>query len=208
MKTNLITALIASLLLIPKGSYSQEPSQQFPPYQRIINMAIIPLFAIPLVHESGHGLFAWMAGADSIAIYPFTILPYEKHYLNPQLTSYNLREGLIFAGGALTTRLTAQILHILLNSTNPPRWIEGVGGGLSTMMRVDLPVQYLWGCVYSVCSISKGRPDFTGIAENLFRTTFLNTAFYIVSGLLITLDIYLSWNAIRHDFRRAIGKPH
>lgn len=204
MKQNIMIFLIALLLLV-NHSFAQQ-REQFPGYQRVINMAVVPLFAIPLVHESGHGLFAWVVGADSISIHPFSILPFEKHSLNPDVGMYDLKSGAIYAGGAVTTRLTAQLIHVLLNSTKSPRWVEGVGGGLSTMMRVDLPVQYLWGLVYAVFSPSKGLPDFSGMTGHLFDTPFLNTIFQVVAGAIITADIYYSWRAINQDFNRAIGR--
>ncbi len=134
--------------------------KQFPTYQRIFNMAIVPLFSILLFHECGHALFALFAGAKNISIDPFSLHPVSKHVLDPRVPFFSLRSGLIFAGGAITTRLTAQVFHILFNLIKSPRWITGIGGGISLLLRFDLPIQFLLGLYYFIFSPSGGFPEY------------------------------------------------
>ena len=197
--------LFCSVAFLTIQSEAQESETAFPASQRIANMAVLPLFLIPVIHESGHALVALAHGADSVSMKLF-FPPNTAYSLDPNVSSYGFKRGTIFAGGFLATRLSCEPINYLLDRSNTPRWLEGFGGGLYSIMRFDLPIQYLWGLTYAVFGPSKGVPDFTGMTKAFSLDSTEEVLFYVATGLLIVADLYFSWSSIQRNFDRGVGR--
>jgi|GEM_PF-5650311 len=233
----LITLTITSTLPLTspltKGEAARRDKEEEKDYEEIfrrlneVEAGLTPLYLAgsygvrTLAHESGHVLFARLAGADSARIEEYRFFWGSASFTwkeSPSPWQKLLAQG----GGMVLTRSSAEAINILLNREMIPRWLEKVASGYYLCARFDMP-NYVLKSSFDrfirreiqpgddVFAISNTISEFflppVGVPEDRARKkrriidllyfTWLTTSW---------IDLYLDFDEIKDNFYRTAGE--
>lgn len=171
------------------------------------------------MHESGHVLFASLAGASSARI--------EEYHFFWGSASYSWDQSpaawqrlMAQAGGMILTRISEELTDLFLDRERIPVWLEKVASSFYLCARFDMPNYVLKSSfkrfitgkgssgddVFSILNIisdlllpdvgiPSGRAEKKGRIINILYATWLGASF---------LDLYLDFDEIKTSFYRMI----
>ena len=156
-------------------------------------------------HETGHWLTAHLTGATSARL---TLFPPGMQAQFPAGASTFRRTSPTLAG-PLTTRLLAEGIDHVLNTTSPSRTVEALGGATYLAMRVDLPFQVLQSTVRQFFPGADSAHDdiAAGFVLPYFRTRSARNLVYSTLLAAEFIDLWLDAGEIAANWRRLTGRP-
>jgi hypothetical protein len=156
-------------------------------------------------HETGHWLFAYVAGATDARM---SLFP-PKTRMQFRLDASTFQKTIPVLAGPLTTRVLAEGVDHYLNATLPSRAVEAVGGATYLAMRFDLPWQVLTSAAWHFAhDTANGHDDIAqGFVTPWFATRRSQNLVYAALVAAETLDIWLDAGEIAENFARLRGRP-
>jgi hypothetical protein len=156
-------------------------------------------------HETGHWVFAHLTGATSARL---TLFPPGMQARFPAGAS-TFRRTFPTLAGPLTTRLLAEGIDHVLNSTLPSRAVAALGGATYLAMRFDLPFQVLQSAARHFAPGADHAHDdiAAGLVLPYFETRASQNLVYTALVVSQIIDVWLDAGEITDNFRRLTGHP-
>jgi hypothetical protein len=154
-------------------------------------------------HELGHYMVGQALGATSSSI---KLFPPKTSMVFPNNAS-EFQTSFPVLAGPLSTRLSAEVLDLVLDRTYPPQWIRTLGGAWYLAMRLDLPFQVLTSSVLSLTRHNEDRRDdvFRGFVGPYFRTNGDRNLAYVGLIAIQVVDLWLTFDQITENVHRLTG---
>jgi len=156
------------------------------------------------VHEVGHYAVGKVLGASSASI---KLFPPKASMAFPTDASIFQTSFPVLAG-PLSTRLSAEVLDMVLNNTSPPQWLQTLGGAWYLAMRLDLPFQILTSSIIQLGRDEATRRDdiYQGLIGPYFHSHASRNLAYIALIAVQVYDLWTSSDDIKENVHRLTGR--
>lgn len=154
------------------------------------------LYLSVFLHELAHAAAAKAAGAKDIRISMGIDGGVTEFRYTPDVSE--AEKGVIFASGLATNRLLAFGAGEILDATDATGWPARWGATFYLINRVLIIGNWTIG-------ITNHTTDYNQLAELISPNNAGSVLVYVGFGLLLAADVYLTWDEINRNLKRAIG---